>query len=62
MIDQLDGKSDLMHNVEDGLQNTIQTLKEQIEILEAKLQQSQKQNQELIEHIQSRETQNNEIH
>lgn len=31
LTDQLDGKSDLMHNVEDELQSTIALLKEQLQ-------------------------------
>lgn len=35
--DQLDGKSDMLHNVEDDLKNTISILKEQVRALEKKL-------------------------
>ena len=35
LMDQLDGKSDMMHNVEADLQNTINILKEQVEAQES---------------------------
>ena len=43
LTDQLDGKSDMMHNVEDDLQNTINILKEQIGALEAQVEEQKQE-------------------
>lgn len=44
MQDQLDGKSDMVRNVEEELQNTIAILREQVEVLESQLHDVKEEN------------------
>ena len=62
LTDQLDGKSDMMHNVEDDLQNTINILKEQIGALEAQVEEQKQEITTTVDKLNEKEKETEKLY